>query len=170
MTTNWKLGLSVLAIATGLAVTATAQEARGPQGGFDFETLDADGSGEITAEDMTTLRDQRFAEVDTDGDGSVSREEFLAHAQAQAAERAGERFDALDADGDGMLSQDVLSGGRRGDGQMMTRMIDRFDADGSGGVSAEEFETAQAQFMQRGERGGRGDHSHGGDGKGRMKH
>ncbi|MEM7718234.1 MAG: EF-hand domain-containing protein [Pseudomonadota bacterium] len=117
-----------------------------------FETLDVDGSGEITTEDLTTLRDQRFAEIDGNGDGSISQDEFIAAQAARTEERATRMFDRLDADGDGTLSRDVIENGRRGD--FGERMLTRLDADNSGGISAEEFEEAQARFQDR----RRGDH------------
>ena len=149
MKTMMTIGAVALLLTTGAALAREHGERP------DFATLDADGSGEITAEDFALLQDQRFGEVDTDGDGQVSRAEFLAHAAARAGERAGEMFDRLDADGDGMLSEDAIAarmgGERRGGG--MTRMLERFDTDNSGGLSAEEFEAAKARFGER--RGGR---------------
>lgn len=147
------LATVLIAVGTG-AVMAQDGQRRGGEG-MTFETLDVDGSGEITAEDFTAMRENRFAEVDTNGDGSVSLEEFQAAASARAAEQAAEQFARLDADGDGALSQDALQA-RRGGGNRGARMIERFDADSSGGISAEEFETAQAQIRdRREERGGR---------------
>lgn len=152
--TNVKLGLTVLMIAAGVGV-AHAQE-RGDRGQMTFESLDVDGSGEITSEDIDALRAERFAEFDADGDGSVSEAEFVAHAEARAAERAAQMFARLDADGDGTLSRDVLEsrGGRSG---LSDRMISRADTDNSGGVSAEEFEAAKARMAEhRGMRGHEG--------------
>lgn len=144
---------SLIALGAGVAV---AHERGGER--MSFESLDADGSGEITTEDLATLADNRFGEFDTNGDGSVSREEFLAVHAARAEERAGEMFERLDADGDGALSRDVLEM-RRGGGQRGARMIERFDTDGSGGVSAEEFDEARAHMREhRGEGRGFGKH------------
>ena len=87
-TTKILMAAILIAAGTGVAV------AKGQGGGerMNFETLDADGSGEITVEDFAMLRDNRFGELDSDGDGMVSQAEFLAHAEAQAAEKAAERF------------------------------------------------------------------------------
>ncbi|MGR3511443.1 MAG: EF-hand domain-containing protein [Paracoccaceae bacterium] len=146
-----KILLASTMIVLGAGV-ATAQEQRD---GMSFDTLDVDGSGEITAEDLTALRDNRFAELDTNGDGTISQDEFVAGQAARAEDRAARMFERLDADGDGTLSRDVIESGRRGG--MGERMISRFDEDSSGGISAEEFEEAQARFQER-RKGGRGEH------------
>ncbi|MCG6882965.1 MAG: calcium-binding protein [Silicimonas sp.] len=143
-----KILLATTLIAVG-AGTAIAQDRGGPR--MSFEELDVDGSGEITAEDLTALRDNRFSDLDANGDGSVNLDEFKAAQVARAEERATEMFERLDADGDGVLSRDVLERGR-GDARGI-RMIERFDADNSGGVSAEEFEEARAMMRERGGRG-----------------
>lgn len=144
--------LAALALTASFSV-AQAQDRRGGPGPMDFATLDTDGSGEITVEDIEAARGNRFAEMDANGDGQVSEAEFIAHSQAQAAERASAMFARLDADGDGVLSRDVLEA-REGGGRMAARMIERADTDNSGGVSAEEFEAVKEKMAGR--RGGKG--------------
>lgn len=136
--------------------------------------------------------------ADTDGDGTVSRDEFI---KARTA-RLGEMFDRMDTSGDGNLDEQeaeaaaeqmraMMAGGRGGfrrpDGARPARpggegpqrperpgaaamgeqAFDRFDADGDGTLSREEFAEGMArmrQFMQGGgpgrpggpDRGGRG--------------
>lgn len=143
-----KIVFATVLIAVG-AGAAFAQSGPGRGGERpSFETLDVDGSGEITLDDFTALRDNRFADVDTNGDGSVTLEEFQAAATERAAERAARQFANLDADGDGTISQDALQA-RRGGGNQGARMLERFDTDNSGGINAEEFETAQARILDR---------------------
>ena len=146
-----KILLASVLIVAGASVAM----AQGPRGeAMTFEQLDVDGSGEITAEDLTTLRNDRFAALDSDGDGAVSKDEFLAAQRLQAEDRAERMFDRLDADGDGVLSRDVIEGRQRGGGG--DRMISRFDEDNSGGISAEEFEEARAKIGERRKGGERG--------------
>lgn len=147
-TTKILLASTLIVLGAGVAF---AQDRGGERPSF--ETLDVDGSGEITAEDLAALRDQRFAELDTNGDGTVSQDEFVAAQAARTEERAAQMFERLDADGDGTLSRDVIENGRRGG--FGERMLSRLDGDDSGGISAEEFEEARARFQDR-RQGGHG--------------
>jgi Ca2+-binding EF-hand superfamily protein len=147
--------MKILLASVLIVAGAGAAMAQGPRGeGMTFDQLDVDGSGEITAEDLTALRNDRFAALDSNGDGTVSKDEFLAAQRMQADERAERMFDRLDADGDGVLSRDVIEGRQRGGGG--ERMISRFDEDNSGGISAEEFEEARARMGEHREGGERG--------------
>lgn len=145
--------MKILLASVMIVAGAGVAMAQGPRG-MTFDQLDVDGSGEITTEDLTALRNDRFATLDGNGDGSVSKEEFLAAQRTQAEERAERMFERLDADGDGVLSRDVIEG-RQGVGGG-ERMISRFDEDGSGGISAEEFEEARARMGERRKGGERG--------------
>ena len=79
--------------------------------------------------------DQGFGSMDTDNDGTVSRDEYLAP------------FEKWDADSSGSLSLEewvTNHGGRKGKGyghgKMAYPCMDRVDTDKDGKVSAEEFE------------------------------
>jgi hypothetical protein len=157
-----KIIAGTLAITAGASL-AYAQGGRGPEGHppMTFETLDVDGSGEIDPTDLEAMRAERFVTLDADGDGSVTEEEFVAQAQRDSAERAAQMFARMDADGDGVLSRDALEG--RGGREMHGRLLMRADADGSGGVNAEEFEAFQsrmAEFRGGSKRHGWGRKSH----------
>lgn len=166
-----KTATLILLSSVALVGAAGIAAARGPAGGMSFETLDVDGSGEITAEDLDAMRAGRFAEIDADGDGSVTEAEFLAHVQARAAERAAGMFARFDADGDGVVGRDAFEA-RFGQGGPGPRMLERFDTDSSGGISAEEFETAHETMSEhRGmRRGGHGDGGHGEGGWWGLRH
>lgn len=74
--------------------------------------------------------------TDADGNGSVSRQEWLA--------AAGARFDRLDANKDGVLTRDELSRGRR-QGPAGQRLFSRMDTNGDGQISLDEFQAAHPQ-------------------------
>lgn len=158
--TNLTLAAALLAILAGAGVAVAREQGHGRDGGFpmDFSTLDADGSGEIDAADIDALRASRFAEFDTDGDGTVTEAEFIAHAQSRAGDRAAEMFARMDSDGDGVLSRDALEA-RGGRGPDFDRILSRADTDGSGGISEAEFDAMRdrmAEHRGRGEHGGKG--------------
>ena len=88
-------------------------------------------------------------------------EESRAEIQAgldQVLADVGTAYDGMDANGDGLLQMDEM---QPGDGQGLSRMFDRVDADSSGDISAEEFAAMQDKMAERGQ-GGRG-----GNGEGR---
>ncbi|WP_218135015.1 EF-hand domain-containing protein [Parasphingopyxis algicola] len=58
----------------------------------------------MTRAQMESRIAERFAEADTDGSGTVSREEAAAHSAERRAARQARRFDRMDADGDGEVS------------------------------------------------------------------
>ena len=133
------LGAAVT-VPMALALSSDGNAQPGPGGQFGdrgpdamFEAFDLNADGQVTREEVDQFRADRFAEVDTNGDGTVSEAEFVAHAQARAAERAAERFSALDADGDGALGPDVLASTQLGD------MFARLDQNDDGVITQDEL-------------------------------
>ena len=110
----------------------------------DFATLDTDGNGEITQEEMRAHAAARFARADTDGDGFLSAAELEAKGAERAKKRSARMLKHLDADGDGQLSQEEME--KRGRGG---KMFSRIDADDSGTISEAEFAAAQERMKKR---------------------
>lgn len=136
----------VLATCAGMVLVtpAFANTDGAGKGPHDFSTLDADGNGQITQEEMTAHGAARFTRIDTDGDGFLSAAELEAAGSERAKKRSARMLKHLDADGDGQLSQAEME--KRGRGG---KMFSRIDADGSGGISEEEFATAQKHMKKR---------------------
>ncbi|NSY40037.1 EF-hand domain-containing protein [Leisingera sp. ANG59] len=134
----------------GSAALAKGFGHHGPK--MSFEEIDTDGNGEVTKAEIQAMKDAHFAKADANGDGKLSLEEMQAQARERAGERAARMLERFDKDGDGALSKDEMPQPRRAG-----KMFDRMDADGSGGISKGEFEEARARH------GGKQWHGHGDD-------
>lgn len=133
------------AVLAALGISAVAASAHGYWRGVEraqmtFQSLDADGDGRLTAEEMSANRAARFAAADADGDGLLSADEMRAAQEAQRMARAERIIARMDADGDGLLSLQEI-GARRDPAWM----FDRMDADEDGVISAEEFEAMRGK-------------------------
>lgn len=147
---------TVLMAGIAAALVLTSVEVNAKPGGqrVDFETLDVNGDGQISMEEIEAQGAARFAAADTNGDGVLSAEEMTAAADERAASRVTRMIERLDTDEDGAISQEEMAAAqeRRG-GDRAERMFERADADGNGTISEEEFEAAKER---RGDRSGRG--------------
>lgn len=110
-----------------------------------FEAMDADSDGQLTREEMASVRMRHLSDADADGDGSLTAQELQAHAVARATERAQEMMSRLDTDADGVLSGQELSGGKR-----MARAFERADRNADGVVSKAEFDDIRERSAKRG--------------------
>ena len=145
-----------LATLMGLgAAGAQAHEARGAGHDRmpDFADLDTDGSGTVSPAELSARAEARFAAADTDGDGTLTPAEMQAAAAARRAERIARMIARRDTDGDGAVSFEEMTAGR--DPQ---RIFDRLDADADGAISEQEFSEMRAHRGQRGAR--HGEHRH----------
>ena len=72
------------------------------------QMMDADGDGNVTPEEMRGMMQAKLAEHDTDGDGSLSIDEFEALHNVMMREMMVDRFQHLDADGDGAVTSEEM--------------------------------------------------------------
>lgn len=160
--TTLKTSALIAAIIAGLTVTAANAAPGGKMGGHgpmpSFAELDANGDGTLTAEELAAHKDKMFADADTNGDGALSADELAA---ASEARRAKAMVSRLDKNGDGQLQADEMRPASR-DGKTM---FDRLDADDDGSISAEEFDAMAKRGDGRGHRRGHGDRDCGDRGK-----
>lgn len=118
---------ALTAIIAGTALTPAAMAWPGARSGNDMNAqflanFDADKDGTVTKAEMETVRAENFAKADASKDGAVDLEEWKVFAAEQGANRGN---------------------------QMQVRIFQRFDANGDGSVTKEEF-LDQAQRMKYG--------------------
>ena len=96
-----------------------------------FEEVDADGDGSVTQAEIDAYRAARVGAADTNGDGSLSLNEFQTLWAEQTRPRMVDAFQNLDDDGDGQITEAELD--RRVD-----RMVARLDRDGDGALTPQD--------------------------------
>lgn len=131
---------------SGVVLAAGAAQAEGHQARPDFATLDLNGDGSLTPDELQAQGEARFARADANEDGALSVEELIAAAGQRASDHAAEMVARHDENGDGVLQLDEMP--RRG-GDRAARMFERVDADGDGALSQDEFETARERHGDR---------------------
>jgi hypothetical protein len=93
-------------------------------------------SSGMTLEDFQKRQRDRLMAADTDGDGRVSKAEFLAAVKTGKGNPA-KRFAKMDQNGDGMLDKSEIDA-------MLARRFKRIDADGNGIITTQERAAARA--------------------------
>jgi len=152
-----KTPILMAAIVAGFTLVGTGAQA---QDRPDFATLDTNGDGQISMEELAAQGAARFAAADTNSDGALSEDELLARATARNQERAAKMVERmlahLDENDDGLIQQSELPDPNA---TRAERRFSRADADENGTLSEEEFEAAGARADRGhggGKRGGKG--------------
>lgn len=101
-----------------------------------FAEIDTDGDGQLTKAELAAVRAAKFAERDTDGNGEISLEEMAAGHEGRKAGRMERMFKYLDTDESGGIS---LSEMTQKDDRAEKRFV-MMDADENGTISEEEFD------------------------------
>ena len=171
------------------ALAQTATQANGNDRPNRMQRADTNGDGNISRDEFVSHRLERLRAADANRDGSVTREEIQAAGEARRAERSAARFARLDADSNGSISRAEFdaprTAGERGDraragrhgmrgprarhagnrmggngGQPIsiaaveTRLGEAFarlDTDANGVVTAAEAQAARAEMRSRGD-------------------
>ena len=134
------IGTIVVAAASLVAASAFAGEGKGGKGGH-FDRLDANGDGEISADEMNDKTAAFLEGADADGNGAVSKEEMKAFHKAKREERRAKH--SPDKNGDGIVDRtEYIS-------QAQER-FDKMDKDGNGVLSEEEQHRSRGRHHRRG--------------------
>ena len=150
--------LSLVGLGCVPAAVAIAQPPMEASPAEMVKRADADGDGKVSRDEFikarTTALEQAFARMDTDGDGKLDEKEVeTGAAQARAMAPAGlGGFRRPDAD------RPQRPGGDRPQrpGAMAEQGFDRMDADGDGKLSKEEFATGMKRLRELMQQGGAG--------------
>lgn len=94
------------------------------------------------------MRERILNKFDADGNGELSAEERAAFKKARETKRA-EMIKAYDTDGDGQLSKAERKAAMKA---FRAKTLEEFDTDGDGKLSKEERTTARETMRERGER------------------
>lgn len=97
-----------------------------------FESYDANSDGEVTQEEINTVRAERLAEFDTDGDSQLTLDEYQALWLDAMRERMVDQFQRHDDDGDGFVTVEEF-------GEDFARIVERRDRNGDGVLSADDL-------------------------------
>lgn len=145
----------VLAATLGQAAMAKGMNGGGPMQMLDFDAIDADKDGKITAAEFAAFRAAEFASADTNKDGQINAAELTAKHMTEAAARAAEMsarlIDRMDANADAQISAEELESGPR-----PARMFERADGDGDGALTKAEVDAAMTGMRGKHGRHGRG--------------
>ena len=150
----------VLVLGCVPAAVAVAQPPMDSSPAEMVKRADADGDGKVSRDEFikarTTALEQAFARMDTDGDGKLDEKEVEAGAaQARAMDPAGRGgFRRPDADRPQRPGADRPQ--RPGAGAMAEQGFDRMDADGDGKLSKEEFAAGMKRLRELMQQGGAG--------------
>lgn len=128
------LGRTMLVAAVLAPASACAKPANQATSSKHGATASASG---VTLSTFVARHERKMLAADTDGDGKVSRAEFLAAAKAGKGNPA-KRFAKLDTNGDGMLDKAEIDA-------MLTRRFKRQDTNGDGQLGADERAAAHAR-------------------------
>jgi Ca2+-binding EF-hand superfamily protein len=145
-----------------LAVLSSSLAMAVPQNGKGPRNIDSDGDGAITKAEAeragATRILENFADIDTDNNGELTRDELRAHKQKRMEERRGKAKEA-DSDGNRAISKNEAEAAGM---KRLLKKFDEIDANSDGEVTRKEMQNFRKAKGGKGSGQGKGQ----GQGKG----
>lgn len=130
----------ILAAAVALAATPALAQANDQRLLDRIAQADTNHDGVVSKQEFIAMRAQQFDRLDPNGDGVVTPQERPRLFNGKFGNAGGgEVLAHLDANGDGKIERDEFVNGP-------TLLFDKVDANGDGGVTTAELEAAKAQL------------------------
>ena len=119
--------------ATAFALPVRAEGATAQDAGSLIEQADTNGDGNVSKAEFLARRSEAFADLDADGSGGLTQSEFELAVSERVKRFSGRAFGKVDADGNGAISQAEWD-------QSPARAFDKLDRNGDGVLTPDERE------------------------------
>ena len=129
---------------TGCMMAARAVTQRPPDPGKIFDSADTNGDGIITREEFLAARERAFVRLDRNDDGYIDKDDLPSRlvGRGTAQQRLTQLVTQLDRDGDGRVSKAEFVEGP-------TPLFDRADTDHNGELSRDEVAAIKQKLLER---------------------
>ena len=106
---------------------------------------DVNQDGQITKAEFLDAANAKFILADTDFDGNLTQDELKTLREARSAEREAKRFEKQDLNGDGAITQEEISQAKaERKAKRAAKRLEKQDTDGNGVLDDAEKEVAKA--------------------------
>ncbi len=133
-----------VALNTGCMMAARAVTQRKPDPTKIFDAADTNGDGVITRKEFLAARASAFVRLDRNGDGYIDKDDLPSRlvGRGNAQQRLTQLVTQLDKDGDGRVSKAEFVEGP-------TPLFDRADTDHNGELSRDEVAAIKQKLLER---------------------
>lgn len=109
-----------------------------------FKEMDTNGDGMVSKAEFDAAHDKHFKNMDTNGDGQLSRDEMKAGHKAMMEQGKNKRFGEADANRDGVLTREEAK-----KMPMLSKHFDEVDTNKDGKVTREELDAAMEKMRNK---------------------